>query len=132
MGGYVSFWTHLAEVLMKLSSRLAGEVTIVDVEGKILLGEGDVAIKHAIDELLARGRRLFLLNLARVPYVDSAGLGQIIRCFTAIRKAGGTLKLLSPNPKVIDLLTVTKMVNVFDWYNDESGALKSFAPMSAS
>jgi anti-sigma B factor antagonist len=117
---------------MKLSSRLVGEVTIVDVEGKILLGEGDVAIKHAIDELLARGRRLFLLNLARVPYVDSAGLGQIIRCFTAIRKAGGTLKLLSPNPKVVDLLTVTKMVNVFDWYNDESGALNSFAPVSAS
>jgi anti-sigma B factor antagonist len=132
VGGYVSFWSHLAEVLMKLSSRLVGQVTIVDVEGKILLGEGDVAIKHAIDELLARGRRLFLLNLARVPYVDSAGLGQIIRCFTAIRKAGGTLKLLSPNPKVVDLLTVTKMVNVFDWYNDEPGALNSFAPTSAS
>ncbi|MGA2260090.1 MAG: STAS domain-containing protein [Acidobacteriota bacterium] len=117
---------------MKLSSRLVDEVTILDVEGKILLGEGDIQIKLAVDELLAQGRRKFLLNLAKVPYIDSAGLGQIIRCFTAIRKAGGALKLLSPNAKVIDLLTVTKLVNVFDWYNEEIGALGSFVSKSAS
>lgn len=117
---------------MKLSSRLSDTVTILDIEGKILLGEGDVAIKQAVDELLANGRKLLLLNIAKVPYIDSAGLGQIIRCFTAIRKAGGTLKLLSPNPRVIDLLTVTKLVNVFDWYNDESAALSSFTTTSAS
>jgi anti-sigma B factor antagonist len=111
---------------MKLSSRLVDEVTVLDVEGKILLGEGDIQIKQAIDDLLAQGRKKYLLNLAKVPYIDSAGLGQIIRCFTAIRKSGGTLKLLSPNAKVIDLLTVTKLVNVFDWYNEESGALNSF------
>ncbi len=111
---------------MKLSSRVAGQVTVLDLEGKILLGEGDVVIKQAIDELLAKGRRQLLLNLSKVPYIDSAGLGQIIRCFTAIRKAGGSLKLLSPNPRVVDLLTVTKLVNVFDWYNDESAALASF------
>lgn len=111
---------------MKLSSRLVGGVTILDVEGKILLGEGDVQIKQAIDDLLAQGRKMYLLNLAKVPYIDSAGLGQIIRCFTAIRKSGGTLKLLSPNAKVIDLLSVTKLVNVFDWFNEESGALSSF------
>jgi anti-sigma B factor antagonist len=117
---------------MKLSSRLADEVTVLDLEGKILLGEGDILIKQAIDELLAQGRRKFLLNLAKVPYIDSAGLGQIIRCFTAIRKAGGTLKLLSPNSKVIDLLTVTKLASVFDWYNEESGALRSFMSKSDS
>ena len=117
---------------MKLSSRLVDEVTILDAEGKILLGEGDVQIKLAVDELLAQGRRKFLLNLAKVPYIDSAGLGQIIRCFTAIRKAGGALKLLSPNAKVVDLLTVTKLVNVFDWYNEEIGALGSFVSKSAS
>jgi anti-sigma B factor antagonist len=117
---------------MKLSSRLVDEVTILDAEGKILLGEGDIQIKLAVDELLAQGRRKFLLNLAKVPYIDSAGLGQIIRCFTAIRKAGGALKLLSPNAKVVDLLTVTKLVNVFDWYNEETGALSSFVPKSAS
>jgi anti-sigma B factor antagonist len=117
---------------MKLSSRLADEVTVLDLEGKILLGEGDILIKQAMDDLLAQGRRKFLLNLAKVPYIDSAGLGQIIRCFTAIRKAGGTLKLLSPNSKVIDLLTVTKLVNVFDWYSEESGALHSFMSKSDS
>ena len=111
---------------MKLSSRLVDGITVLDVEGKILLGDGDIQIKQAIDDLLAQGRKMYLLNLAKVPYIDSAGLGQIIRCFTAIRKSGGTLKLLSPNAKVIDLLTVTKLVNVFDWYNEESGALNSF------
>jgi len=125
-GGYASFWSHVPEVFMKLSSRLVDGITVLDVEGKILLGDGDIQIKQAIDDLLAQGRKMYLLNLAKVPYIDSAGLGQIIRCFTAIRKSGGTLKLLSPNAKVIDLLTVTKLVNVFDWYNEESGALNSF------
>ena len=111
---------------MKISSRLVDGVTVLDVEGKILLGEGDIQIKQTIDDLLAQGRKKYLLNLAKVPYIDSAGLGQIIRCFTAIRKSGGTLKLLSPNAKVIDLLTVTKLANVFDWYSEESGALNSF------
>jgi anti-sigma B factor antagonist len=111
---------------MKISSRLVDGVTVLDVEGKILLGEGDIQIKQTIDDLLAQGRKKYLLNLAKVPYIDSAGLGQIIRCFTAIRKSGGTLKLLSPNAKVVDLLTVTKLANVFDWYSDESGALHSF------
>ena len=82
---------------MKLSSRLVDEVTIIDIEGKILLGDGDIQVKQAVDEFLAQGRKSFLLNLAKVPYIDSAGLGQIIRCFTAVRKAGGTFKLLSPN-----------------------------------
>jgi len=117
---------------MKLSSRVDGDVTILDVEGKILLGDGDVEIKQAVDDLLGQGRKKFLLNIAKVPYIDSAGLGQIIRCFTTIRKEGGTFKLLSPNPRIIDLLTVTKLVNVFDWYNEEAGALSSFRAKSAS
>ena len=117
---------------MKLSTRSTGEVVILDVEGKILLGEGDVEIKRAIDELVAQGKKNFLLNLAKVPYIDSAGLGQIIRCFTAIRKSGGAFKLLSPNPRVIDLLNVTKLVNVFDWYNEESSALGSFGSKAVS
>lgn len=117
---------------MKLSSRLVDEVTVIDIEGKIMLGDGDVLVKQTIDDFLAQGRKQFLLNLARVPYIDSAGLGQIIRCFTAIRKSGGALKLLSPNAKVVDLLSVTKLLNVFDWYNEESGALGSFAPKASS
>ena len=112
---------------MKFSSRKVDNVTIIDIEGKILLGDGDVEIKQAIDGMLSRGEKNILLNLARVPYIDSAGLGEIIRCFTAIRKSGGSFKLLSPNQRLIDLLAITKLVNVFDWYNDESSAVRSFS-----
>jgi anti-sigma B factor antagonist len=112
---------------MKFSSRRVDNVVILDIEGKILLGEGDVEIKQAVDELLSRGQKNVLLNLARVPYIDSAGLGEIIRCFTAIRKHGGSLKLLAPNQRLIDLLSITKLVNVFDWYNDEPTAVTSFS-----
>ena len=112
---------------MKFSSRRVGGVSIIDVEGKILLGEGDVEIKQAVDDLIEKGHRQILLNLAKVPYVDSAGLGEIIRCFTALRKNGGTLKLLSPNHRLVDLLTITKLANVFDSYDDEASALRSFS-----
>jgi len=112
---------------MKCTSRKIDNVAIIDIEGKILLGDGDVEIKQAVDQMLARGDRNILLNLARVPYIDSAGLGEIIRCFTAIRKTGGSFKLLSPNQRLLDLLAITKLVNVFDWYNDEPSALKSFS-----
>ncbi len=112
---------------MKFSTREVDGVVVLDIEGKILLGEGDVEIKQAVDDLLNRGRKNVLLNLAKVPYIDSAGLGEIIRCFTAIRKKGGNLKLLAPNQRLIDLLSITKLVNVFDWYNDESSAVTSFS-----
>ncbi len=112
---------------MKFSSRQVANVVVIDIEGKILLGDGDVEIKQAVDEHLAQGRKKIILNLAKVPYIDSAGLGEIIRCYTAIRKSGGDLKLLAPNQRLIDLLGVTKLVNVFDWFGDESSALSSFS-----
>jgi len=112
---------------MKFSSRIVSGVSIIDVEGKILLGEGDVEIKQAVDGLIEKGHKRVLLNLSRVPYVDSAGLGEIIRCFTALRKGGGTLKLLAPNPRLVDLLTITNLVNVFESYDDEASALRSFS-----
>jgi anti-sigma B factor antagonist len=111
---------------MKFSIRKAADVIIVEIEGKIVLGEGDTEIKQAVDDLIKRGSKKILLNLARVPYLDSAGLGEIIRCFTALRKSGGNLKLLSPNKRIIDLLTITQLINVFDWYDDETAALASF------
>ena len=111
---------------MKFSSRQVENIVIIDIEGKILLGDGDVEIKQAVDNHLAKGQKNILLNLVNVPYIDSAGLGEIIRCFTSVRKNGGDLKLLAPNQRLIDLLGVTKLVNVFDWYGDESSAVKSF------
>lgn len=112
---------------MKLSTRTAGDVTIIDVDGKLVLGEGDLEIKKAVDAVLDRGATRLLLNLARTPYIDSAGLGEIIRCYTAFRKKGGELKLLSPNERILDLLTITNLLNVFDAYDDEATAVASFA-----
>ncbi|MGD0100353.1 MAG: STAS domain-containing protein [Acidobacteriota bacterium] len=112
---------------MKLSTRKMANVIIIDVDGKIVLGEGDVEIKKTVDNLLERGNKNFLLNLAKVPYLDSAGLGEIIRCFTALRRSGGNFKLLSPNRRIIDLLTITKLLDVFDTYDNESVAVASFS-----
>ncbi len=112
---------------MKLSTRKMANVIIIDVDGKIVLGEGDVEIKKTVDNLLERGNKNILLNLAKVPYLDSAGLGEIIRCFTALRKSGGNFKLLSPNRRIIDLLTITKLLDVFDTYDNESVAVASFS-----
>jgi anti-anti-sigma factor len=111
---------------MKFSTRKIGDVVVIDVDGKILLGEGDVEIKKTVDGLIDKGSKEILLNLARVPYLDSAGLGEIIRCYTTLRKNGGSFKLLSPNQRIIDLLSITKLLNVFDWFDNEESALKSF------
>jgi anti-sigma B factor antagonist len=111
---------------MKFSIRKAADASVIEIEGKIVLGEGDTEIKQAVDDLIKRGRSKIILNLARVPYLDSAGLGEIIRCFTTVRKSGGNLKLLSPNKRIIDLLTITQLINVFDWYDNEAAALASF------
>jgi len=111
---------------MKFSTRKIDEVVIIDVDGKILLGEGDVEIKEAVDNLLEQGQKKILLNLGKVPYMDSAGLGELIRCFTALRKSGGYFKLLSPNPRIKDLLNITKLLNVFDSYDSEQAAVASF------
>jgi anti-sigma B factor antagonist len=112
---------------MKLSTRKSANVIIIDVEGKIVLGDGDVEIKKAVDDFVSRGNNNFILNLTHVPYLDSAGLGEIIRCYTALRKAGGDFKLLAPNQRVLDLLTITKLLSVFDSFDNETAAVASFS-----
>ena len=112
---------------MKFSVRNVGEIQVIDVDGKIVLGDGDVEIKQTVDDLVRKGNKKILLNLAKVPYLDSAGLGEIIRCFTALRRIGGNFKLLSPNQRIVDLLGITKLLNVFDCYDSESSAIKSFS-----
>jgi anti-sigma B factor antagonist len=111
---------------MKLAIRKAKDIVVIDVDGKIVLGEGDVEIKRAVDGLLQKGSKSIILNLTKVPYLDSAGLGEIMRCFTALRRDGGNFKLVSPNQRIIDLLSITKLLNVFDIYDNESAAIKSF------
>lgn len=112
---------------MKISTRKTANVVIIDVDGKIVSGEGDVEIKKTVDQFLEKGNKSFLLNLAKVSYLDSAGLGEIIRCFTTLRKTGGSFKLLSPNRRVVDLLTITKLLDVFDIYDNEATAVASFS-----
>jgi anti-sigma B factor antagonist len=112
---------------MTITERKSGDVTILDVEGKILLGEGDVQLKRKIDELIERSENKLLLNLANVPYMDSGGLGEIVRSYTTVKRAGGDLKLLNATKRISDLLTITKLITVFEIFEDEAAAVKSYA-----
>lgn len=112
---------------MTITERKSGDVTILDVEGKILLGEGDVQLKRKIDELIERKEIKLLLNLANVPYMDSGGLGEIVRSYTTVKRAGGELKLLNATKRISDLLTITKLITVFEIFEDEGEAVKSYA-----
>src|SRR5262245_8764285 len=117
----------LLEAGMTITERKSGDVTILDVEGKILLGEGDVQLKRKIDELIERNETKLLLNLANVPYMDSGGLGEIVRSYTTVKRAGGDLKLLNATKRISDLLTITKLITVFEIHEDEAAAVKSYA-----
>ncbi|MFN0120282.1 MAG: STAS domain-containing protein [Blastocatellia bacterium] len=112
---------------MNITERNSGDVVILDVVGKILLGEGDMQLKKKIDELLERKQTKLLLNLANVPYMDSGGLGEIVRSYSTVKKSGGELKLLNATEKIKDLMVITKLHTVFDIHDDEVAAVKSFA-----
>ncbi|MGH9832386.1 MAG: STAS domain-containing protein [Blastocatellia bacterium] len=112
---------------MTITERKSGDVTVLEVEGKILLGEGDVQLKRKIDELIERNETKVLLNLANVPYMDSGGLGEIVRSYTTVKRANGELKLLNATKRISDLLTITKLITVFEIYDDEAAGVKSFA-----
>ena len=114
----------MAELNMK--ERQAGDVTILDMDGKITIGEGSVALRSAIRRLLEEGKKKVLLNLAGVGYIDSSGIGELVSSYTAINKEAGQLKLLNLTQKLQDLLTITKLLTVFDVYESESEALNGF------
>lgn len=109
-----------------ISERQAGDVTILDLDGKVTIGEGSVALRNAIRRLLGEGKGKILLNLGRVGYIDSSGIGELVSSFTAVNKEGGTLKLLNLTQKIQDLLAITKLLTVFDVFEDEGNALSSF------
>jgi anti-sigma B factor antagonist len=112
---------------MKITERKSGDVTVLDIEGKILLGEGDVQLKRKIDELVERNEIKVVLNLEQVPYMDSGGLGEIVRSYTTATRAGGNLKLLHATKRISDLLTITKLITVFEIFDDEASAVSSFS-----
>ena len=112
---------------LNINERQAGDVTVLDLSGKITIGEGSVALRAGIRRLLEEGKKRILLNLAGVSYVDSSGIGELVSSYTAIGKEeGGQLKLLNLTQKLQDLLTITKLLTVFDVYESEADALNSF------
>jgi anti-sigma B factor antagonist len=113
-------------VSMKISTRQVDGVTILDLSGRITLGEGSVQLRDAVRELLAKGQKHILLNLAEVNYIDSSGIGELVSAFTTVRNQGGELKLLKLTKKVHDLLQITKLYTVFDIKDDEAEAIASF------
>ena len=112
---------------MQIEERVVGEVTILDLKGKITLGEGDEALKDKINSLIQQNRKRILLNLADVPYIDSAGLGEIVRTYTTVSRQGGALKLVNLTKRITDLLSITKLLTVFEAYDSEPEALKGFS-----
>jgi anti-sigma B factor antagonist len=110
---------------MLLKPRRLDDVVILDLSGRITMGEGTVILRDAIHKLLDAGDRKFLLNLADVDYIDSSGLGELVTGFTTVRNQGGYLKLLNLTKRVHDLLQITKLLTVFESFNSEAEALKS-------
>jgi len=113
-------------VTMKTNNRQMDGVTIVDMSGRITLGEGSVILRDTIRDLVGKGQKKILLNLGDVTYIDSSGIGELVSAFTAVRREGGELKLLNLTKKVHDLLQITKLYTVFDIKDDEAAAIKSF------
>ena len=111
---------------MKIEERAVGGVTILDLHGKMLIGEGDELLREKINQLVENGTEKIVLNLAEVPYVDSAGLGEIVRCYTTVSRKNGKLKLLHLTKRIHDLLSITKLLTVFETYDSEEDAVKSF------
>jgi anti-sigma B factor antagonist len=113
-------------VSMKLNTRQVDGVTILDLSGRITLGEGSVQLRDGIRDLLSKGQKLILLNLADVNYIDSSGIGELVSAYTTVRNQGGELKLLNLTKKVHDLLQITKLYTVFDVKDDEATAIASY------
>jgi len=113
-------------VTMKASSRQVSGVTVVDMSGRITLGEGSVVLRDTVRDLVAKGEKKILLNLGDVTYIDSSGIGELVSAFTSVRNQQGQLKLLKLTKKVHDLLQITKLYTVFDIYDDEAAALGTF------
>jgi anti-sigma B factor antagonist len=111
---------------MKASVRRIGDVSVVDLSGKITIGEGDVVLRERVTELLEGGAKAILLNLQKVSYMDSAGIGELVACYKRAKERNGTVKLLNPSGKVYDLLQLTKLEEVFETFRDEKEALVSF------
>jgi anti-sigma B factor antagonist len=112
---------------MQIDERKIGDVVVLDLKGKVTLGEGDELLKDKVNSLVNQGFRKLVLNLEGVPYIDSAGLGEIVRTYTTVSRQGGSLKLLNLTKRITDLLAITKLLTVFETFDSENDAVKSFS-----
>ncbi len=112
---------------VKLNVRQVGDVNVVDVAGRITLGEGSSALRDSVREMVSKGQKKVLLNLGDVSYIDSSGIGELVSGFTTVTNSGGQLRLVNLQKRVKDLLQITKLYTVFDVHEDEAAAVRSFA-----
>ena len=112
---------------IKTSTRLVDGVTVVDLSGRITLGEGSSTLRETVRDLISKGQKSILLNLGDVTYIDSSGIGELVSSFTSVSNQGGKLKLLNLQKKVHDLLQITKLYTVFEVHTDEAAAVRSYA-----
>jgi anti-sigma B factor antagonist len=111
---------------MQIAERQSGSVAVLDLSGKITLGEDGTLLKDKLHSLLHQGKKNILLNLGQVQYVDSAGLGALVSAYTTVTREGGSLKLVNVTKKLQDLLSITKLLTVFDTYDSEDEAVRSY------
>jgi anti-sigma B factor antagonist len=121
-----SGWQREENAAMQIEERVVDGVTILDLKGKMTLGEGDELLKDKINSLIQQDKKQLLLNLEGVPYIDSAGLGEIVRTYTTVSRQGGKLKLLNLTKRIQDLLAITKLLTVFETYDTEKEAISSY------
>ena len=112
---------------MQIEERAVGDVVVLDLKGEITLGEGDELLKDKVNSLVNQGHKKIVLNLADVPYIDSAGLGEVVRTYTTVSRQGGSLKLLNLTKRITDLLSITKLLTVFETFDSENEAVRSFS-----
>ena len=112
---------------MEIQERTIEGVVVLDLTGKLTIGEGDELLKERISNLVQQGHRNLLLNLEGGPYIDSAGLGEIVRTYTTVSRQGGKLKLVNLTKRITDLLAITKLLTVFETYESQDEAVKSFS-----
>jgi anti-sigma B factor antagonist len=111
---------------LKTSTRQVESVTIVDLSGRITLGEASVVVRDVINDLMGKGKKKILLNLGKVDYIDSSGIGVLVSGFSTVRSQGGELKLVNLSKRIRDLLHITKLYSLFDVKDDEAAAVASF------
>jgi anti-sigma B factor antagonist len=115
---------------MQISERHVGDVAILDLNGRLVLGDSDELLRDKINSLVQQGQKHIIVNLAQLTYMDSSGIGELVRCYTTVTRRDGALKLVALTKRISDLLAITKLLTVFDSYETEKEAIASFRPVN--